>query len=123
MAALHRGRDLRILQAHEVSARVEILPPLIVMRSPAATVMLPVTPEPVLSALIRPPLITLTWLPALTLIAPPAPPPLVLVSSCPPLTVMLPTFAVIVPAFPAPVVLAEILAPLATVALPPDKVI
>src|SRR3954470_20451535 len=57
------------------------------------------------------------------LIAPPAPLAVVLLSSCPPLTLMLPTFAVMVPALPAPVVLVEILAPSATVALLPDTVI
>jgi len=57
------------------------------------------------------------------LIVPPAPRALVLLSTWPPLTVMLPTFAVIVPALPAAVVAAETRPPSATVAFPPDQLI
>ena len=49
-----------MLPPSEVSARVEMLPPFIVMRSPAVIITLPVRPAPVLSALMWPPLTTLT---------------------------------------------------------------
>ena len=77
-----------MLPPSDVAARVEMLPLSMRIRSPAAIVMLPVFPAPRLSALTLPPPRISTWLPALRLIAPPAPAPVVLLSIVPPLAIV-----------------------------------